>query len=531
MAKILFISDNFLSEGLGIMYLSSFVKSGGHNVDLVLLQDYKTEDDLTVAVEKYNPDLIGFSVMTPQANAFLPIAKKIKEQTNKTIIWGGPHCMFLSEEVMGYGCVDIICIGDGEEALLELMNRIDEGIDYTDIPSLFIRKETSWVKNPLGTLSEDLDKYPFPDRSLYYEKYPLLANFPLKRLISSRGCPYKCSYCFEPTYADMYKGKGKIFRRHSVSYVISEIKQLIERYPVNHFHFSDDIFNLDHSWVHEFADQYTKNIQPKLNWTCNVELTSLDDSLVKSIAKGGCNGVVFGLETGVEETRINVLNKKITNKSYTEITKSFHKYDVKFLMNIMFCLPGESLDHAIESVSFASSLNGYGIRPCILKVYKGTELAKYALANDLAEGVGDVTIKAKDSHREFSVIENMQWAAAIFVRFPFFIRFAKPILRSKLARFGKYIIFLNHWEDVKFFQIPLWQALKFFLASRKQFTEGIAKGQEEVFNEGVFNEGVFNGEAKDIERSANTIGIKVVQKGGCPANWHPVGTRDWDENN
>ena len=107
------------------------------------------------------------------------------------------------------------------------------------------------------------------------------------------------------------------------------------------------------------------------------------------------------------------------------------------------------------------------------------------------------------------------------MRFPFFIRFAKLILRNKLARFGKYIIFLNHWEDVNFFQVPWWQALKFFLASRKQFTEGMAKGQEEVFSR----------EAKDIERLANTMGIKVVQTGGCPANWHPVGIRDWHGNN
>lgn len=521
MARILFISDSLLNEGLGIMYLSSVVKQAGHSVDLILLQDYETVSEVITEVENYDPNLVGFSVMTPQANTFLPISQEIKEQTNKTVIWGGPHCMFLSDEIVGYGCVDIVCVGDGEDALLELMNRIDEGKNYSDVPSLFVKKEDmSWVKNPLGPLSEDLDKYPFPDRSLYYNKYPLLGNFPLKRVISSRGCPYKCSYCFEPTYAAMYKGKGKIVRRHSVHYVISEIQHLIEKYPTNHIHFSDDIFNLNKRWVYEFADQYTNSVGPGLKWTCNVELTSIDDQLIKSMSESGCRGVVFGLETGVEETRIRVLNKKITNRRYEEITKLFHKYDIKFLMNIMFCLPGETLSHAIESVRFAISLKGYGIRPCMLKVYKGTELAKYVLFSGLTEGVGNLTLKTKDPSGEFPVIENMQWAATIFSRFPFLLRFANQILTSKFARLGKYIIFLNHWEDVKFFQVPLLQAIKYFLASRKLFTEGVAKVQHDVFDS----------DSNNTQSLGNEAGVQVVQKGGCPSNWNPVGIRDWHGN-
>ena len=377
MARILFISDNLLNEGLGLMYLSSYVKSKGHETDLIMLQDYKDFDEVLAVVNSYDPSLVGFSLMTPQESVFLPITEKIKEQTNKTVVWGGPHCVFMSERIMKHDCVDVICIGDGEEALLELMDRIDEGQDYTDVPSLYVKNGASWVKNPLGHLHGDLDKYPFPDRGLYYDKYPLLANFPLKRLITSRGCPYKCSYCFEPTYLAMYKGKGKVVRRHSVEYVLSEIKQITQKYPTNHLHFSDDIFNLNKRWIQEFTDQYKTDVGEQLKWTCNVELTTIDENVVRSMAQSGCRGVTFGLETGVEETRIKVLNKKITNKRYEEVAKLFHKYDIKFLMNIMFGLPGESFSHAVESVRFATSLQSYGIRPCMLKVYKGTELAKY----------------------------------------------------------------------------------------------------------------------------------------------------------
>ena len=159
MAKILFISDNLLNEGLGIMYLSSYVKSKGHEVDLTLLQDFKRVDDLVEYINKTDYDLVAFSVMTPQVVQFKPISRIIKERTGKTIIWGGPHCMFMQEDVMKYGFVDIICVGDGEEALLDLMNHIDEGKDYSKILSLYVKTKDGWNKNRIGMLENNLDKY------------------------------------------------------------------------------------------------------------------------------------------------------------------------------------------------------------------------------------------------------------------------------------------------------------------------------------------------------------------------------------
>ena len=182
MAKILFISDNFFNESLGIMYLSSYLKANGHQVCLFLLSEYKRSDGLLRVIKDADPDLVGFSVMTPQVSTFRPVAKIVKETTRRRIIWGGPHCMFMPENVSENRYIDIICIGEGEEALLTLMNRIDARSDYSDIPGLWVRKEDRWIKNDVGCLETNLDKYPFLDRELYYSKYPFLHKFGLKRL-------------------------------------------------------------------------------------------------------------------------------------------------------------------------------------------------------------------------------------------------------------------------------------------------------------------------------------------------------------
>ena len=165
MAKILFISDNFIDESIGIMGISSYLKMHGQGVKLALLSEYAKIDDLLKFIIKIDPDLIGFSVMTSQVNVFRGISKIIKEQTNYKIIWGGAHCTFMPEDVIKKENVDIICLGEGEEALLQLMNHIDCNTDYSKVLNLWVKNKDGWVKNELSPLETNLDKYPFPDNA------------------------------------------------------------------------------------------------------------------------------------------------------------------------------------------------------------------------------------------------------------------------------------------------------------------------------------------------------------------------------
>lgn len=236
---------------------------------------------------------------------------------------------------------------------------------------------------------------------------------------------------------------------------------------------------MNKKWLAEFAVKFREQIG--LPFTCNVELTSLDEGIIVLLKQAGCKGGVFGLETGVESTRINILNKKITNARYSQVTALLRKHKFQFLMNIMFCLPNEDLDGAIESLRFAQELKSNGLRISILKMYKGTELAKFAAANGLSEGIGEFTYKALDKHNEFRKIENVQWAAVLFTKLPFTVRFAHIILRQEWANFLKPLQVLNHWDDIRFFNIPIRQALQYFWASRSIFVGGMAQAQKDTY--------------------------------------------------
>ncbi len=479
MAKILFISDNLLNEGLGIMYLSSYVKAKGHAVDLTMLTDHASTESLLAYIRAAKPDIVGFSVMTPQVDAFRPLTRIIKDKLGLPVIWGGAHCMFMSDQVVDYPGVDYICIGEGEEALLEVMDRLDSGAPATDIPGLWAKDAAgNWLRNPVGNL-EPLDQYPPPDRELYYDKYPLLAGFGVKRFMTQRGCPYKCSYCFEPALAELYDGKGKLVRRRSVELVIEEIKATIAKYPTRQVHFSDDTFNLNKKWVHEFCRRYKEEID--LPFSCNCTVQIMDEELVVAMKAAGLRGVVFGLETGVEHTRMVTLRKPISNAVYEDACRLLRKHGVYFMTNIMFALPNETLDHAVESIRFNRKLRPLGTKTCILKMYKGTQLAAEAVANNWCEAQGEFTYKSRDVDGSHAHLENILWAGYLIVMIPGLARFARPLLSSWWSKYLKFMILVQHFQDLIFFNITPIQALVFFWKSRKAFMHGVAGRQEDTY--------------------------------------------------
>jgi radical SAM superfamily enzyme YgiQ (UPF0313 family) len=279
----------------------------------------------------------------------------------------------------------------------------------------------------------------------------------------------------------MYAGKGKLIRRHSIDYVLNEIKSIISRYPTKLIHFSDDTFNFGKDWVMKFSARYKKEIN--LPFTCNISVLGIDEEIIRGLKEAGCQGVIFGLEHGVENIRMNYLNKKIPNKNYLEAAKLLHKYKLRFMVNTMLCLPNESLEDAVESLRFASLLRPHGVRMGILKIYKGTKLAMFSVNNNLCDAVGEFTYRPKDVYNEYESIKNIQGLGNFFIKFPFLLPFAKKILSLPAARFFRPLNLLDDWRNGRFFHIPLFQSFQYFWQSRKVFIKGIGGEQKDVYKD------------------------------------------------
>ena len=238
--KILFYYKE--AEQIGIEYLSAVLKKAGHETDLIfdcgssnkfgmvksnIFAKTQNIKSMVEKAKKFNPNLIAFSSETdiyPDVKRMGYILKK--EFQNVLIVIGGRQATNLPDYVIKEKCFDILCRGEGEEAILELVDKLEKGKDITKIKNLWIKKNGKVYKNELRPLLQDLDKLPFPDRDLFY-KYGVFRSQLM--IMGSRGCPHACSYCNNSYYMQLYKGKGKYIRRRGVKNIINEIKYCIKK--------------------------------------------------------------------------------------------------------------------------------------------------------------------------------------------------------------------------------------------------------------------------------------------------------------
>ncbi len=480
MAKIHFIQDNIVNESLGILHLSSYLKANGHSVQLSLLSHYSSVEALLLDIQKSAPDIIGFSVMTSQADTYERVSHAIKQRIQLPIIWGGAHCTFMPEVVARNNDVDVICIGEGEESLLELMNRLESHEDYSTISGLWVLRDGVRVRNGLRMLESNLDKYPFPDRELLYEQSALLRRFKMKRLLVQRGCPFSCNYCFEPMLQEMYRGKGRLVRSHSAEYAIAEIKDLISKYPARFIHFSDDSINLNREWLFRFLKSYRDEI--KVPFSCNVVVPLLEEDVVIALREAGCEGVVFGVESGVERIRKEILRKRVSDEQYLHAAALLHKHGIKITANTLLCVPTERLADSLATIEFCSRLRVDRISMNILKVYRGTKLATLSLANGWVEDLDKYTLKTRDIFNEHESIKHLVWLGFFFMRMPFLIRFARQMVTWRPIRFFKFLILLTYWQEITWFKFSIPQSFVYFLSSCRLFMAGMG-GEYEAKNE------------------------------------------------
>ena len=309
--------QNLLTENLGLMYLSAYLQSKGHESRIFI--DVRGTNAFA-DVEAYQPQVVGFSCTTGLHHWALDFARKYKtKHPEATVLMGGPHPTFYPEMIQE-AAVDFVCVGEGEEAALALANGLDHGADLTGIANLWTKRDGQIFSNQPRPLLQDLDSLPFPDRS-YYDRYPITARETSKNFISGRGCAYKCNFCANHTLQELYRGKGRYVRFRSQGNVIAEIQQVRSRYPVRFIGFSDDILIINKKWLFPFLDLYKREIG--LPFLSTVRANLVDEEIVSALKTAGCISCVFGIESGDEKIRNEVLAKGVKDTEIFEGCAAF----------------------------------------------------------------------------------------------------------------------------------------------------------------------------------------------------------------
>src|SRR3989338_5287862 len=249
--KILFLQrDPFIKFGIAV--LSSVLKSRNHECELLV---DSLESDMVKKAVDLNPDIVAFSVTTSEYAWICEVGKKVKDKLNKPIVCGGPHPTFYRDFIKE-DYLDAICLGEGEGAILDLAEAQQKGQDISAIRNLIVKKDGKIYENQLRPLIDDLDSIPLPDFSIY-GKYSFFSRQKNGFILTSRGCPFQCAFCFNKIYNKMYSGKGRVIRKRKTEAVISEIKGLITANSnISYINFLDDTFILSAEWLNEFLPRY-----------------------------------------------------------------------------------------------------------------------------------------------------------------------------------------------------------------------------------------------------------------------------------
>lgn len=395
--KVLFIVKEIEgAEPLGALYVAGCLAEAGHECRFVGTRG----NDVLADVLRYRPGVIAFGATTGLHRYYLGLNAHIKERYPHCISYmGGPHATYFPDVVHTPG-IDVVCRGEGEDASVELCNALDRGDDHRKIRDLWVKHDGVVHRNPARELRRDLDRIPFPPRELLYEYDDGLRLRPLKSFTTNRGCPFPCSYCFNPSLVEHYGASWKKVRIRSPANVVAEIARVRGAGPLQVIGFRESIFVYSARWLREFGDLYRREIG--LPYYCHLRADMMTEEMVDLLAWSGCHTVNVGIETANEKLANEVLRRQIKMDRLADGIRMLKRAGIVVFADNILGIPGGTLEDDFATLQLNIDLDVDYAAATLCTPYPGTGIAKYAIEHGYFEGDFDLI---DDSYYTESVVK------------------------------------------------------------------------------------------------------------------------------
>lgn len=339
-------------NNLGIRTIFSVLNNEGVDVDLLFFKKGNMNSTMQRPTEKEIDFLInwvkekGYEVVgIGTRSSMFSLAKEIgirlrKLKKKPLVIFGGVQPTLDPEKSLKY--CDVVCIGEGEKTMLD----ISQGKKLKDIQNIWYNKNKKIIKNRVGITTKDLDVLPFPDfldKNKYYFNGEQAIKLEVQKYktgytsITSRGCPFNCTYCCNHILRKIYD--APYLRRRSVENVIEELKQAKQNFPsLLSISFADDVFTYDKNWLREFVIRYKKEIN--LPFFCYVHPKMCGEHEIRLLKWAGLSDAIIGVQSFSEKTK-KLFNRSGENWEIVQAVKNLKKYKVPTTIDIIMDNPLE----------------------------------------------------------------------------------------------------------------------------------------------------------------------------------------------
>lgn len=374
---------------LGLGYLSSYLLTNGYKVKIIDndIHQYASQE-LRQLADAFVPEVIGITTNILNKWNAIEIAEAFSKQY-PYIVFGGPQATIAPEEFLSKENYYVIR-GEGEISFLNFLRAIEAKADLTDVKSLSFKSNGNVSHNPLETPIKDLDTSPFPNINLFeFEKYKF--SFQGKKstnLITSRGCPFKCIYCYHRMNAS--------FRQRSPENVIEEIKHLNKDYGFKAFKFFDDNFTLRKKFVVDFCEKLIKS-KLKARWQCLSAAKNVGEELLKIMYKSGCRQISFGIESGCQKS-LDLMGKRTTVNQNKEALRLCRKIGITSKAYIIIGFPWETKEDIRETACFLEENPSDYLQLFFATPFPNTDLEKmvleknYVIDTEILRGARDFNV-------------------------------------------------------------------------------------------------------------------------------------------
>ncbi|MFH1145278.1 MAG: radical SAM protein [Candidatus Eisenbacteria bacterium] len=382
MRIVLGVSRLRFSIPLGPAYIAAVLKKAGHEVSLCLFGRSPQRAIEKLAADP--PDLMAYGMLSGEQNEYLAFHRELSRRLAIPAVWGGPHPTFFPEMIETEG-LDAICIGETEEAIVEFVERFSrDGVLPTDVRNFWVRNAAGEVvRNPVRPLNHDLDRLPFPDRELFLKAHPILRHHGIKHFIAHRGCPHKCTYCFNQYYHRIYDEHPPSYRSRSPESVCEEINAVRAATRLDMAAFVDDCFTLSHEWLSRFAAVYPQRVG--LPYSCNFRLDNCTPEIADLLAASGCRLAYVGIEAGDEQIR-KLFGRRMSDETIKTAMRLLNERGIRTITENMIGAPGETFAQAYRTLAINMEVRPTLANCSIFTPYPGLPLTRYAIQQGFFNG-------------------------------------------------------------------------------------------------------------------------------------------------
>jgi anaerobic magnesium-protoporphyrin IX monomethyl ester cyclase len=371
---------------LGILYCAGVLRNEGVEVSILDQPAKGFSLDQTVSwVRKEDPDILGFSVLLSAAKEAPKIAERVKaDNPNIIIVFGNYHATFNAERILKkYPFVDVVSRGEGEYTSLELARCLEKDGNLDEVRGITFRKAGKIISTPDRPLIKKVDELPFPDRNLTGAQYTSTI-FGVKvntkkftTLISSRGCPFRCSFCGIRKFA-----RG-MWRPRSVENVIEEL-EFLRSEGYEQFLFADDNFTLNAKRVSKLCRRM-KKAEMDIEWFCDSRVDHVGYDMFREMVKTGCRCLFFGIESGNQRI-LDYYKKGITPEQTERAVRKARKAGVDIIVgSFIVGAPDETRREIVNTLQFANKLDIDVPDVNILGAHTGTDIWNELVAKGLID--------------------------------------------------------------------------------------------------------------------------------------------------